>query len=116
MKRVYYIILTFIFIYFALIFLWVLYPAGIFGLKYNVVSRLKLKDLDKGPHLFIVDHSDPPHTDIMIMSQEVHNNSNSKNYNLLSGESTSFYTKFLYYTKYNIIEKKIIRFKNVLIK
>jgi len=106
MKKVYYVILIFILLYSFLIFLWVLYPASIFGLKYNVTSRLKFKDLNKGPYLFIVDHRDPPHTDIMIMSQEVHNSKNPEKFTLLSGRSERFYTNFLYYTKYNIIEKK----------
>ena len=73
MKVLFYLFLTFILIYFTFIFFWYLYPARIFGIKYNVVSSLKLNDFNKGPYLFVVDHTEPSNTDIMIMSEELHN-------------------------------------------
>lgn len=94
-------------IYLIAIITWYNYPSSIWGLKYKNTGDLKLKDLNKGPYLFVVDHEDPPHTDIMIMSQEIHNHSNkNQKFNLISKKSNNIYSNLIYFTKYNIIETK----------
>jgi len=98
------ILLVLIILYLTVIYIWYLYPSGFWGIKYKNTGDIKINDLKDNPYLFIIDHSEPAFTDIMIMSEEIHNHSDSDKFNLISTKCKGFNANMYYYTKYNIIQ------------
>ena len=101
------IILILSLVYLLIIYLWYLYPSNFFGIKYKNTGELKLKDLNKGPYLFVVEHEDDAFVDTMVMSQELHNHSNkNQKYNLITRDCNEKFLKLPYLSKYNTIKVK----------
>jgi len=101
------IIFLILLVYLLIIYLWYLYPSGFFCMEYKNVGKIKLKDLNNGPYLFVVDHEEHPLMSSMIISQELHNHSDkNQKYNVVTKDCNEKFTKLPYFTKYNIIKVK----------
>jgi len=99
------ILLSIVFLYIYFYILWIYHPDKLVNLKYNVISEIKFKDIDKKGNVFIVQHDDNAVPDVVFMFNQLKNSKNKYSFISDSGMN-AFFESNISPVKHNILSLK----------
>ena len=118
-KIIIFLLISFLIFYIYCVVLWYLNPSRLLGIKYNVKGKYNINDFNNRNYFFIVNHDNPCHTDIVIMSNEINKaKEGDKKYVFFSGKCDKICDYVYYKNKYEILQhtnNSIEKCKNILL-